>query len=326
MVKVALGIALLLVIVGVGVGAVGAALFERDPFIPLPEVHLAPQPVFDIGGFTVTNTLLSAWLTTVVVILLFGLGARKASIIPGRFQGFIEMFIDALFGFIKGVAGERYARKFFPILATIFIFVAFNAWMALLPIYPTVGFYVEGTVVEEDGHLVIEANHHHYEFEYDEDNPPAVGSHARAEHISTHLFRSAGTDINMPLALAIIAFLFFEIWGFKAHGFGHLKEFFRGPNPLDTFIGLIELLSHFIRVISFTFRLFGNMLAGEIVLFMMTFLLVFMVPIAFYGLELLVGGVQALIFMGLTLVFAVMSVASHEAHEHEEEHSEAVAH
>jgi F-type H+-transporting ATPase subunit a len=209
--------------------------------------------------------------------------------VPGRLQGFVEMFLDALYGFIKGVAGERYARPFFPILATIFIFVAFNAWMALLPIYPTVGFTAEG------------------------------------EHeITTHLLRSAGTDINMPLALAVIAFLFFEIWGFKTHKFGYLKEFFRGPNPLETFIGLIELLSHFIRVISFTFRLFGNMLAGEIVLFMMTFLLVFMVPIAFYGLELLVGGVQALIFMGLTLVFAVMAVATHGSHE--EEHSEAGAH
>lgn len=326
MVKVLLGIALAMVVVGVAIGAVGAALFERDPFIPLPAVHLAPQPVFDIGGFTVTNTLLSAWLTTIVVILIFGLGARKSSIIPGRFQGFIEMFIDALFGFMKGVAGERLARKFFPILATIFLFVAFNAWMALLPIYPTVGYYVEGPVVEDDGHLVIEANDHHYEFDYDEANPPEVGTIARAKHVTTHLFRSAGTDINMPLALAIISFLFFEIWGFRAHGLGHLKEFFRGPNPIQTLIGVIELLSHFIRVISFTARLFGNMLAGEIVLLMMTFLMVFIVPIAFYGLELLVGGVQALIFMGLTLVFAVMAVATHDAHEHEEEHSEAVAH
>ena len=292
------GVALIMVLAGLALGAIGAALFDTDPFVTLPEVHLAPQQVVQIGtppsawwnvwsDFTITNTLISAWLTTIVVVLLFGFGSRTINMIPGRFQGFIEMFIEALYNFIKGVAGEKFARPFFPILATIFIFVAFNAWMALLPFYTTLGF-------KADGH-----------------------------EITTHLFRSAGTDINMPLALAIVAFLFAEIWGFKAQGFGYLKEFFRGPNPLDTFIGLIELLSHFIRLISFTFRLFGNMLAGEIVLGMMTFLLVFLVPLAFYGLELLVGGVQALIFMGLTLVFTVMGVAHGD---HKEEHSAVESH
>lgn len=279
-----------LMIVGLGLGAIGAALFDRDLFVPIPEVHLAPQEVFAIGGFVVTNTLLSAWLTTVVVVLLFGLSTRSMRVVPSRMQGLIELFIEALFNFVKGVAGERYARAFFPILATIFIFVAFNAWMALLPIYPTVGFTAEG------------------------------------EHqITTHLLRSAGTDINLPLALAVISFLFVEIWGFKAHKFGYMREFIRFVNPIQFFIGILELLSHFIRLISFTFRLFGNMLAGEIVLFMMTFLLIFIAPIAFYFLEILVGGVQALIFMGLTLVFAMMAVASHEGHE-EEEHAEAGAH
>jgi F-type H+-transporting ATPase subunit a len=287
--KAVLGISAVLMLLGLGLGAIGAALFGNEPFVPLPEVHIAPQPVFDVGGFTVTNTLLSAWLTTVVIILLFGLGARSMKIVPGRFQGFVEMFIEALYNFIRGVAGDRYARPFFPILATLFLFVSFNAWMALLPIYPTVGFIAEGN-----------------------------------DEITTHLLRSAATDMNMPLALAIIGFLFAEIWGFKVHRFSYLKEFFRGPNPIQTFVGLLELLSHFIRLISFTFRLFGNMLAGEIVLFMMTFLLVFLAPLAFYGLELLVGGVQALIFMGLTLVFTVMAIAPHEGHE--EEHSVAKSH
>lgn len=263
-------------LLGAGLGALGAGL------LPVPEVHIAPQNVFSIGGFTVTNTLLSAWLTTVVVVLFFGLGTRTMRLTPGRFQGFVEVLIEVLYGFVRSVAGERYARRFFPILATIFIFVAFNAWMALLPIYPTVGFKAEG-----------------------------------ADHVTTHLFRSAGTDINMPLALAVVAFLFFETWGFRAHKLGYLREFFRFGNPIQTFIGLLELVSHFIRLISFTFRLFGNMLAGEIVLFMMTFLTIFMTPIIFYGLEILVGGVQAMVFMGLTLVFTVMAVAPHEGHEEE---------
>ena len=278
-----------LFIAGVLLGAIGAALLGNDPFIRVPEVHLAPQEVFTAGGFVVTNTLLSAWLTTIVVILLFGLGTRRMQLVPGRLQGAIEVLLDALNGFIKSVVGERYARRFFPILATIFIFVAFNAWMALLPIYPTVGFKAEG-----------------------------------ADHVTTHLLRSAGTDINLPIALAIISFFFVEGWGFRVHRFGYLKEFVRFRSPIEFFIGVLELLSHFIRLISFTFRLFGNMLAGEIVLVMVTFLLVFMAPIAFYMLEILVGGVQALIFTGLTLVFALMAVTPHEG-EHEA-HEEAVAH
>ncbi len=267
-----------LALLGAGLGALGAGL------LPVPEVHIAPQKVFAFGGFIVTNTLLSAWLTTLVIVLLFGVGTRKMSIVPGRLQGFLEFLIEVLFGFVKSVAGEYYAKRFFPVLATIFIFVAFNAWMALLPIYPTVGFRAEG-----------------------------------ADHVTTHLLRSAGTDINMPLALAIVSFLFFESWGFRAHKLGYFKEFFRFGNPIQTFIGLLELVSHFIRLISFTFRLFGNMLAGEIVLFMMTFLTIFMTPIIFYGLEILVGGVQAMVFMGLTLVFTVMAVSSQG--EHEEEHA-----
>lgn len=279
--------AVAMAVAGLGLGAIGRGI------LPVPEVHLAPQKVFSVGGFAVTNTLLSAWLTSLVIVLLFGLGTRRMALVPGRMQGFLEFFIEALYGFVRGIAGERYAKPFFPILATIFIFVAFNAWMALLPIYPNVGYMGE----TEEGR----------------------------KYVATHIFRSAGTDINMPLALAVISFLFFEVWGFRAHRAGYLREFFRFGNPIQTFIGLLELISHFIRVISFTFRLFGNMLAGEIVLFMMTFLTIFITPIIFYGLEILVGGVQALVFMGLTLVFAVMAVASHGGHDQEQEHGEAKA-
>ena len=304
-----------LTILGLIIGAVGSAILGNDAFIPVPEVHLAPQPITCIGGaivggecdggFAITNTLLSAWATTIVIVVLFVGGTRKMKMVPGRLQNVIEILIEALLGFIISVAGERNGRRFFPLLTTIFIFVAFNAWMALLPIYPTVGFKAEG-----------------------------------ADHVTTHLLRSGGTDINMPLALAIIAFIFIEAWGFRAHGIGYLREFVRFGgllrgivrlNPASIFygvvdagIGALEGLSHLIRLLSFTFRLFGNMIAGEIILIMVTFLVVFLAPIAFYFLEILVGGVQALIFTGLTLVFAVMAVAPHAGHE--EEHGVEAAH
>ena len=291
---------------GFALGAVGAAFLGRDLFLPVPEVHLAPQTVFHLGSFGVTNTLLSAWLTTVVIILVFVLGTRRMQLVPSGLQNLLEAFVEVLYGFIASVAGERFGRQIFPLLATIFVFVAFNAWIALLPIYPTVG-------LKEGG----------------------------ADYVTTHLLRSAGTDINMPIALAIIAFVFAEVWGFRAHGFGYLREFVRVGGMLraivqlkpsaffygviDFAIGGLEALSHLVRLISFTFRLFGNMVAGEIVLLMVTFLLTFSgLLIIFYGLELLVGGVQALIFVGLTLVFTVIAVAPHQGGE--EEHQGGAAH
>jgi len=303
-----------LLLVGFIFGAVGSAMLGTDQFLDKPEIHLPPQPIFpadvrdehlgllqvegeDHGedaeahftplGATeiaVTNTLLSSWFTTVVLILIFVTAARRRSVIPGRFQGFVETMIEGVLGFASSVLGPEMARKTFPVVATIFFFVLFNAWLALLPFYQFLGFTQDG-------------------------------------EIKAHFLRSAGTDINMPLALALISFVFVEYWGFRARGFSYLKKFFqlgkifRGkPSGLiDAFVGFLELTSELVRVVSFTFRLFGNMTAGEILVVMITFLVPFVATQFVFGLELLVGLIQAVIFAGLTLVF--LSVAtSHEEH------------
>ena len=130
--------------------------------------------------------------------------------------------------------------------------------------------------------------------------------------IHATLLRPAGTDMNMPLALALVSFFVVEGMGLRAFGFRYLGKFFRfgnlirgriGMGIIDIFVGVLELLSEFIRIISFTFRLFGNMTAGEILLLVSGFLISFVFSVPFYGLELLVGVIQALIFAGLTLVF-----------------------
>tara|TARA_B100000809_G_scaffold182534_2_gene180295 strand:- start:216 stop:1073 length:858 start_codon:yes stop_codon:yes gene_type:complete len=285
-------------------------MLGTDQFLDKPEIHLPPQPIFpadvrdehlgllDVDGeegeahFTplgateiaVTNTLLSSWVTTVVLILIFVTAARRRSIIPGRFQGFVETMIEGVLGFATSVLGPDMARKTFPIVATIFFFVLFNAWIALLPFYQFLGFTHDG-------------------------------------EIKAHILRSAGTDINMPLALALISFVFVEYWGFRARGFSYLKKFFqlgkifRGkPSGLiDAFVGFLELTSELVRVVSFTFRLFGNMTAGEILVVMITFLVPFVATQFVFGLELLVGLIQAVIFAGLTLVFLSVAV-THEEH------------
>lgn len=284
-----------LIVVALGVlgfvnGAIGAAFFGTQSLLPIPHVELAAPKIFSIGGLGVTNTVLSSWVTSLCLIALLLAGTRGGRLVPSGLQNFVEWILEALYNFSRGIAGERYGRAFFPVVATIFLFVSFNAWMALLPVYQSVGFLQDG-------------------------------------HGSVHLLRSAGTDLNMPLAVALISAVFVEYWGFRAHGFGYLGEFFRfgdiirGVRSLsvmdiftglvNTAVGLLELISHFIRIVSFTFRLFGNMTAGEIVLIVSAFLVSYILPIPFYGLELLVGFIQALIFSGLSLAFVSVAVGDH---------------
>ncbi|MDE0721350.1 MAG: F0F1 ATP synthase subunit A [Dehalococcoidia bacterium] len=248
------------------------------------------------SNFIITNAILSSWIASIVLVLLFILGARKAALIPGRFQNFVEIAVEGLLNFVAGTVGREHSRLIFPMIATIFLFVLINAWIALLPIYPSLGF--------KDGDLV-----------------------------QIHLLRPAGTDINMPLALAFVSFVFVEWLGFKMLGLGYLSKFIRIGSLkagfvalfkfqiLDAFqylldfffVGPLEAFSELVRIISFTFRLFGNMTAGEILVLVSAFLVPFLATVGVYGLELLVGFIQALIFSGLTLVFAAIAITSHHA-------------
>jgi F-type H+-transporting ATPase subunit a len=329
------GIGLLaLMLAGAVMGVIGQKILGLgDGYVSKPEIHLPPQPVFpaavrderlgltgvkakseehpeepkkdeehregeaseeahgeahstplDITQFAVTNTLLSSWLTTVVLILFFGLGSWKKSLIPGRFQSLIEGLIEAALSFCNSVLGPEMGRKAFPVVATIFFFVLFNAWLALLPFYQFLGFVQDG-------------------------------------EIKAHLLRSAGTDLNFPLALALVSFVFVEYWGIRSHGVGYFKKFFalgalfrlKPAGLIDAFVGFLELVSEFVRIVSFTFRLFGNMTAGEILVVMITFLVPFVAVEFVFGLELLVGLIQAVIFASLTLVFLSVAV-SHQEH------------
>ena len=135
--------------------------------------------------------------------------------------------------------------------------------------------------------------------------------------------RGASTDLNTPLAIALVAVITVQIWGFKALGFkGYGSKFIVNPiknGPINSFVGILELLGEFTRAVSFTFRLFGNMFAGEILLIAMAFLFPLVGIIPFMGMELFVGAIQAFIFAMLTLVFGVMAVASHGGHDKESE-------
>ncbi|AKG53419.1 ATP synthase A chain [Dehalogenimonas sp. WBC-2] len=301
-------IAFLLVLLALSIvsllgGAIGRAIVG-DVGLPdwvivdQPHPELPAEAIAHVGSIPITNTMLAAWISMAVLGIFFFLATRKMKLIPGRLQATAESIINYLYGFCTDIAGEKHGRRFFPLMATIFLFVITNAWMNLIPGY---------------GSILI-----------------------GGEHGFVHLFRGANTDINFPLVLALVSFVMVEYWGLKTIGIFHylgkffnFKKFFFGwkqvfkgklkdgivnilMGMIDIFIGLIELLSEFIRILSFTFRLFGNMTGGEILLISMLFLAPFIVAVPFYVLEIFVGYIQALIFAGLTLVFAFMAVTPHE--------------
>lgn len=286
-------------------GAIGTTLIGGGALssffgIAKPHPALPAETIFHIGNFPITNTLVASWITMLVLGCLFFFATRKIKIIPNRMQSFFELIIETLLNFVEDIAGKENGRKFFPLVATIFLFIIGNAWISLLPGFVSLTF-AEG---EE----------------------------------TIHLIRGANTDINVPLAIAVVAFIFVEYWGIKGVGtinyfekfinvrrfFGGIGLIFRGKlkegfgglfnGIIDIFVGVLEAMSEFIRIVSFTFRLFGNMTAGEILLLMTTFLMPWILPIPFYGLELLVGFIQALIFSGLVLIFAAIAVMPHKEH------------
>jgi F-type H+-transporting ATPase subunit a len=269
--------------------------------VPKPHVELAPEKLWTPGGFPITNTMITAWLTIVVLGLLCYFATRRMKLVPTGLQNVVEYAVEMLINFTENVAGKEHGRKFFPVVATIFIFVITNAWLSLFPGFMSIGFW-------------------HGEGE---------------EQVLVPLFRGANTDVNVPLALALISFVFVEYWGIRSHGFlryvrkfanvgrlfsgvgqvmrGHIRSgmgsIFNGI--IDAFVGLVEFISEVVRIVSFTFRLFGNMTAGEILLVVVTFLVPFIVADVFYALELLIGFIQALIFAGLTLVFGAIALTPH---------------
>jgi len=274
----------------VGSGIVG---FEPLSFLSVeaPKYHPAPERPFH--ALPITNTMITAWISIAVLGGLFIIGTRNMKLVPAGLQNFLELIVEAAANFIEDPAGEKHGRWFFPVCTTIFLFVVANAWLSLIPGFETISINGEP------------------------------------------FLRNANTDLNVPAALAMVSFIFVEYWGFKAKGASYLKTFFHfGPlwqalkliftgnfkagaggllnGFVAVFAGLLEILSHLIRMMSFTFRLFGNMTAGMILVMIMLFLVPWVLPSIFYGMEAFFGFVQAMIFGGLTLGFACAAVMEEE--------------
>ena len=317
-----------------GGGFLGAPL----PAIALPAESITSDPV--VGGFHITNTMIATWLAIIVLLLFTLIVRRKLSEVPGRLQGMIELVMEFFLGLTESIAGPERAARFFPLVMTIFIFIVTANWMGILPGFGTIG-RIES--VEEVVHHLEKAEGGEIDktrtkvhiFDGDgrvgilgfgsiddqltlaEFEEQGAGDGKQAGILVPYL-RSANTDLNMTLAIALVAMFMVHMWAFRALGIlGHLGKFINFKDgPIGLFVGVLEAISEFARIISFTFRLFGNMFAGEVLLVAMAFLLPFIGIVPFLGLELFVGVIQAFIFAMLILVFAAAATVSHQVEEH----------
>ena len=243
-------------------------------------ISLAAEPLFYLGSFPITNTLMMAWLIIIFLSLLAGAVSFKLKSIPRRLQSVIEMLFEAVLSLMESVTEDKkQARKFFPIVATIFLFVLLSNWLEVVPGLGTVGLWQVH----------------------------------QGETILVPFIRSASADLNFTLALAIISVFTVQLFGIMALGaFKYAGKFINFKNPVYFFVGILELFAELAKIVSFSFRLFGNIFAGEVLLMVMLFLVPYVVPLPFLFLEIFVGLVQALIFSMLTLVFLKMAVTHHD--------------
>jgi len=304
------------VIVGIGVGY----LFRG----PQPEISLKAETIFSIGPLDVTNTIITAYVVSAILIILAIMAGRRAALIPSGFYNFVEAIIEWMMSVVEGIAGPKNGRIFFPLVGTIFLFIISCNYFGLLPIVNSIGVAHRGEH-QETGFVAQDAGP--IKLVMPNDGQVKEGDQATEKQAPKLIsfrpyFRSVNSDLNSPLAIALYAFVAIEFWGLSALGFKYLGKFLAFPpfakfNPINIFVGTLELISEFIRIISFTFRLFGNIFAGDVLIVFITFLAPFAIPLVFYGLETFVGFIQASVFALLTLVFAVMAVESHDGGEHE---------
>lgn len=271
------------------------------------EVTIYAEPIFHIGKFEITNSLLNSWLAVIVIIILCVVLRLKLKKIPSKIQHIFELLLDGALGLVDQVTNDRrISLKIFPLVLSLFLFILINNWLGLLPIVGSIGFYAM-----EGGHQVF-----------------------------LPLFRAGTADINTTLALSIAMVIGSNIFGIIA--IGAWKTFNKYVNvsilasiftnvrkdpsilivaPITFFVGILELIGEVAKVASLSFRLFGNVFAGEVLLASMAAIFLYILPGPFLFLEVFIGLIQALIFSLLATVYFTIASQDHSEHEeHEENH------
>lgn len=243
-------------------------------------ISISAENLFSVGGIHFTNSMVTSIIVS-GLLLLFALWVRlsiEKTNRPKGVQNLAEFVVEALHNLVHSVTNnERKTEKFFPFIATFFLFILVNNWFGLIPGVGTLGRYQ------------MEAG----------------------EKIFIPYFRAGTADLNMTIALGLFSMMIVQYFGISYLHFGYFKKFINLSNPINFFVGILEIISEISKIISFAFRLFGNIFAGEVLLAVTAFLIPVVAPMPFYGLEIFVGFIQALVFGMLSLVLYNMATLGH---------------
>lgn len=244
----------------------------------MPHISIKAEPLFSFHGFQVTNSLLTSWIVVVLLIVFAYLYSQKNKLVYPLFN----FLLRSLHGLFAPIFGEQ-TEVFFPLVATYFIYILFSNWFGLLPGVGTVGFEIEKEVEKE------------------------------VEKVFVPLLRGGTADLNATLSLSILAIFIIQYYGIKYLGAKkYLTKFINFKNPIKAFVGLLEIISEISKILSFSFRLFGNIFAGEVLLTVVAFLVPVLASFPFLLFEFFVGFIQALVFSMLLSIFLSVAVRETE--------------
>ncbi len=254
------------------------------------EISLKPEVITHLGSLAITNTILMMVLVSITLVTLAFVGSRTIKTVPGRLQNFFELIIETFLDLCNSVS-PKHGRVFLPIVMTFFLFILTANWLGLVPGLGAFGWLEQG---EHGTHLIP-------------------------------FFRSAASDINITLSLALISVVLTQYFGLRFKGiYGYVSHYFHNPLHgglafvilgifIGSFVGFLEVVSEFVKVVSLSFRLFGNVYAGEVVIHTISGLFAYIAPVPFLMLETIVGVIQAIVFALLSLVF--FSIISNQPEE-----------
>lgn len=244
------------------------------------EISLKPEVITHLGSLAITNTILMMVLVSIILVGLAFAGTRSLNLIPRGLQNFFELIIETFLDLCNSVS-PKHGRVFLPVVATFFLFILTANWLGLVPGLGAFGWL---THTDEGTHLIP-------------------------------FFRSAASDINITLSLALISVVLTQYFGLRFKGiYGYVSHYFHNPLHggiafivlgifIGSFVGFLEVVSEFVKVVSLSFRLFGNVYAGEVVIHTISGLFAYVAPVPFLMLETIVGVIQAVVFALLSLVF-----------------------
>jgi F-type H+-transporting ATPase subunit a len=306
-------------------------------------ISISAEELFKIGGLSITNSILSSLIISAILIIFAIIVRSKLTNTshPTGWQNFAEWIIESLYNLVHSVTNdEKKTKLFFPWVATFFLFILLNNWVSLLPGVGTIGLLKEEEAqtqtqssqvinkvkltpsvyaleadkdINQDRQPITKTNSQEHESIPDE-KLDINEEHGKKTTIFVPLFRAGTADLNTTIALAFLSVILTQIFGISHQGMKYFKKFINFSNPILFFVGILEAISEVAKIISFAFRLFGNIFAGEVLLMVTAFLIPLFIPLPFYGLEVFVGLIQALVFVMLSLIFFNMATQSQDMH------------